>query len=129
MTSAVTVPSFGFGISPRGPRIFPSRPTIGIMSGVAMQRSKAISPACTLAARSSAPTKSAPAAFASSAFWPLANTATRTVLPVPCGNWTTPRTCWSAWRGSMLRFIETSMVSSNFAVARSLISLTASSTG
>ena len=37
------------------------------MSGVAMQRSKSICPACTFSARSSAPTMSAPAAFASSA--------------------------------------------------------------
>ena len=35
-TSNVTVPTFGFGIRPRGPRIFPRRPTSPIMSGVAM---------------------------------------------------------------------------------------------
>ena len=42
---------------------------------------------------------------------------------------TTPRTIWSAWRGSTPRFIATSTVSSNFALARSLTSLTASSSG
>jgi hypothetical protein len=35
-TSGVTVPTFGFGIRLRGPRILPRRPTSGIMSGVAM---------------------------------------------------------------------------------------------
>src|SRR5207245_6366272 len=34
-TSLVTVPVFGFGISPRGPSTFPNRPTERIMSGVA----------------------------------------------------------------------------------------------
>ena len=34
-TSTVTVPVFGFGIRPRGPRILPSLPTERIMSGVA----------------------------------------------------------------------------------------------
>ena len=74
-TLGVTVPSLGFGIRPRGPRIRPSRPTTGIMSGVAMQRSKLISPPWIASARSSAPTTSAPAALASSALSPLANTA------------------------------------------------------
>jgi hypothetical protein len=41
---------------------------------------------------------------------------------------TTPRTIWSAWRGSTPRFIATSTVSSNFAVATALIRATASST-
>ena len=30
VTSSVTVPTFGFGILPCGPRIRPSRPTFGI---------------------------------------------------------------------------------------------------
>jgi hypothetical protein len=72
---------------------------------------------------------SAPAALASSALGPRANTATRTVLPVPLGRVTTPRTIWSAWRGSTPRFIATSIVSSNFAVALDLISVIASSSG
>ena len=99
------------------------------MSGVAMQRSNAISPACTFSARSSAPTTSAPAACASSAFGPRANTPTRTVLPVPFGSEVSPRTIWSAWRGSMPRFIDISTVSSNFALAFCLISLIASGSG
>src|SRR6056297_541728 len=71
---------------------------------------------------------SAPASFASSALGPRAKTATRTSLPVPLGRPTTPRTIWSAWRGSTPRFIEISTVSSNFAFALDLISATASST-
>ena len=51
------------------------------------------------------------------------------VRPVPFGRLTTPRTIWSAWRGSTPRFIATSMVSSNFALARSLTIFTASSSG
>src|SRR5690606_4331265 len=126
-TSIVTVPTLGFGIRLRGPRILPSRPTVGIMSGVAMQRSNSILPLWIVSIRSSAPTISAPAASASSALAPRANTATRTVLPVPLGRLTTPRTIWSAWRGSTPRFIATSTVSSNFAVAADLTSRTASS--
>jgi len=38
-TSNVTVPVFGFGISPRGPSTLPSLPTDRIMSGVAMTAS------------------------------------------------------------------------------------------
>ena len=75
----VTVPTFGFGIRPRGPSTLPRRPTSGIMSGVAMQRSKSIVPFGTLSTRSSAPTMSAPAFLASSALAPRANTATRSV--------------------------------------------------
>src|SRR6056297_254950 len=127
-TSMVTVPTLGFGIRLRGPRTLPRRPTIGIMSGVAMQRSNSIVPPCTVSIRSSAPTMSAPAASASSALAPRANTATRTSLPVPLGRPTTPRTIWSAWRGSTPRFIEISIVSSNFAFALALIRATASST-
>ena len=77
---------------PRGPSTLPSRPTSGIRSGVAMQRSKSISPLFTFSTRSSAPTTSAPAALASSALAPRANTPTRTVRPEPFGRLTTPRT-------------------------------------
>jgi hypothetical protein len=71
---------------------------------------------------------SAPAFFASSALSPLAKTATRTSLPVPAGRVTTPRTIWSAWRGSTPRFSATSTVSSNLAVALAFTVLIASST-
>jgi hypothetical protein len=94
-----------------------------------MQRSKSISPLLTFSTRSSAPTTSAPAAFASSALAPRANTPTRSVRPDPLGNVTTPRTIWSACVGSTPRFIAISMVSSNFALARSFTSLTASVIG
>jgi hypothetical protein len=116
----------GFGIMPRGPSTLPRRPTSGIMSGVAMQRSKSMAPPLTFSTRSSAPTTSAPAALASSALAPRANTPTRTVRPEPLGRLTTPRTIWSACLGSTPRFIAISMVSSNFALARSFTSLTAS---
>ena len=128
-TSCVTVPSLGFGIRPRGPRTLPSRPTTPIMSGVATQRSKFISPPLIFSARSSAPTRSAPAALASSAFAPCANTATRLVLPVPFGITTAPRTTWSDFLASMPSCTATSMDSSNLAVAHSLTIASALSSG
>ena len=67
-------------------------------------------------------------AWASWARGPLANTATRTFLPVPEGSETTPRTFWSAWRVSTPSEIESSIVSSNFAVARDFTIFTASET-
>ena len=84
-TSMVTVPSFGFGIRPRVPRILPSLPTLLIMSGVATVASKSRKPPWIFSTRSSLPTTSAPAASASRALSPSAKTATRTVLPVPFG--------------------------------------------
>ena len=42
VTSSVTVPVLGLGISPRGPRILPSFPTDFIMSGVATTASKSM---------------------------------------------------------------------------------------
>src|SRR5688572_25707359 len=98
-------------------------------SGLAITRSKLMLPAFTCAARSSMPTMSAPAAFASSTFLPAVNTATRSVLPVPCGITVDPRTCWSDFAASMPRFTAASTVSLNFAVANSLTILSASSIG
>ena len=43
-TSIVTVPTFGLGILPCGPRMRPSLPTTGIMSGVAIATSKSVKP-------------------------------------------------------------------------------------
>src|SRR6476620_10871560 len=72
------------------------------------------------------PTTSAPAALASSALAPWANTATRVVLPVPLGNTTAPRTTWSDFLASMPSCTATSMDSSNLAVAASFTIATAS---
>src|SRR5687768_8412200 len=126
-TSGVTVPTFGFGIRPRGPRIWPSVPTTRIVSGEAITTSKLRLPALTCSARSSMPTTSAPAARASSAFAPCAKTATRLVLPVPLGSTTAPRTTWSDFLASMPSCTATSIDSSNLAVAHSCTILKASS--
>ena len=84
VTSMVTVPDLGLGISPLGPRILPIRPTRPIISGVVTMTSKPNQFSCWIFwIISSAPTKSAPAAFAWSALSPFAMTRTRTVLPVP----------------------------------------------
>src|SRR4051812_31580644 len=127
-TFGVTVPTLGLGIRPRGPRTLPRRPTRAIMSGEAMTRSKSMKPPWTFSTRSSAPTTSAPAAVAASAWAPRAMTATRTWRPVPDGRATTPRTCWSAWRGSTPRLTAISMDSSNLALALAFTSFTASFT-
>src|SRR5690606_36052423 len=71
---------------------------------------------------SSKPTTSAPAALASSALAPCANTATRLVLPVPLGSTTAPRTTWSDLRASTPSCTATSIDSSNLAVAQSFTS-------
>ncbi len=84
-------------------------------SGVAMVVSNSMKPPWTFSTRSSAPTTSAPASRASRSFSPLAKTATRTVLPMPCGSTTAPRTIWSACLGSTPSRKERSTDSSNFA--------------
>ena len=88
------------------------RPTLAIWSGVAMAASKSSHPPWMRSIRSSAPTTSAPAASASAALSPVANTMTVAVLPVPCGRFTVPRTIWSALRGSTPSRIATSTVAS-----------------
>src|ERR1700674_1116606 len=70
---------------------------------------------------------SAQDAMAASAILPCVNTATRTVLPVPCGITVDPRTCWSDLVASTPKFTDTSTDSLNFAVANSLTSFSASS--
>ena len=125
-TSIVTVPTFGLGILPCGPRMRPRRPTTGIMSGVAIATSKSVKPSCTRVARSSAPTKSAPASSASLALSPLAKTAIVTFLPSPCGSASVPRSCSSAWRTLRPVRTWTSTDWSNFVAPVSLSSRTAS---
>src|SRR5450631_349569 len=126
-TFGVTVPTLGLGINPRGPKIWPNWPTIRMASGLAITTSKSIWPALTFSAKSSKPTMSAPAALAASAFLPCVNTATRTVLPVPCGITVEPRTCWSDLVASTPKLTDTSTDSLNLAVANSLTSFNASS--
>src|SRR5690606_22039930 len=76
------------------------------------------------------PTASAPAARASSAFAPAgANTATRTLLPVPCGSTVEPRTCWSDFLASTPRRTATSTASTNLVLLLSLTIFSASSIG
>src|SRR5436309_1800664 len=57
-TSKVTVPDFGFGMSPRGPSTRPRRPTWPMRSGVAIATSKSSQPPSMRLATSSAPTPS-----------------------------------------------------------------------
>ena len=92
-----------------------------------MQTSKSISPFATVSARSSRPTRSAPASRASESGPSSANTATRTVLPVPFGSTCRPRTFWSERLPSMPRLIATSTDSSNLADAVCFTRFSASS--
>src|SRR5690606_33621673 len=74
------------------------------------------------------PTASAPAARASSALAPAgANTATRTLLPVPWGSTVEPRTCWSDFLASTPRRTATSTASTNLVLLLSLMIFSASS--
>nr|AFK40171.1 unknown [Medicago truncatula] len=57
-------------MSPLGPRIFPRVATLGIISGEAINLSNSMYPPFICSIRSSPPTKSAPASFASSNFSP-----------------------------------------------------------
>ncbi|MOA21970.1 hypothetical protein D3C78_1424940 [compost metagenome] len=91
-TSLVTVPDLGFGIRLRGPKTRPSLPTFAIQAGVVIIMSTSVHPPSILATYSSKPTKSAPAALASSSLSGVQRTNTRTVLPVPCGKVAIPRT-------------------------------------
>ena len=127
VTSIVTVPALGLGMRPLGPRTLPRRPTTPIISGVATTTSKSNHPSFwILGMSSSPPTKSAPAACASSSLAPLANTKTFEVLPVPCGSTIAPLTCWSACLESQPVRMCNSTVSSNLAVAVFLTTLIAS---
>src|SRR5215470_17492626 len=119
-TSKVTVPDLGLGIRPRGPRMRPSGPTLLIMSGVAMATSKSVQPCWMRCTRSSPPMKSAPASCASRALSPPTKASTRTILPVPAGSDTVPRTIWSACRTSTPRRTCASTVASNLTVDVSL---------
>src|SRR5881396_375238 len=96
-------------------------------SGVAMAVSNSIQPPWTRSTRSSAPTTSAPASRASRSFSPFAKTATRTVLPIPCGSTTAPRTIWSACLGSTPSRNDRSTDWSNFVGGMLLMIATASS--
>src|SRR5271155_2301454 len=79
---------------------------------------------------SAKPTYSAPAAFAASAAAPpRAKTRTRTVLPLPWGNGTVPRTIWSDCFGSTPRRNARSIVSLNFAFGNFARTPTASFNG
>ena len=120
-TSIVTVPTFGFGIRPRGPEHLAEpadqRHQVG-RGDAAVEIDRAAldgSPRDPRRRR-----RRRPAARASSALAPRANTATRNVRPVPLGRLTTPRTIWSACLGSTPRLSASSTVSSNLARGRCL---------
>src|SRR3989454_5461517 len=128
--SSVTVPVLGLGIRPRGPSTLPSLRTSPMASGVATATSKSDQPSWHFLIMSSKPTYSAPAALAASAAAPLlANTSTRTVLPLPCGSGTVPRTIWSDCFGSTPRRNARSIVSLNFAFGNFASSSTADFSG
>ena len=83
---SVTVPDFGFGMSPLGPKIFASLLTSFIIDGVVIATSKSIGSLEYFSIKSSEPTKSAPADFASATLSASTKTATLTSLPKEFGN-------------------------------------------
>ena len=97
-------------------------------SGDAMTTSNSMNPPLTRSARSSKPTTSAPAALASSALAPWANTATRTVFAGTGGHHDGTADGLVGLLASMPRLTATSMDSSNLAVAVDLASVSASAT-
>ena len=125
-TSMVTVPTFGFGMRPRGPRTLPRRPTTPIMSGVAMTVSKSRKPSSMRFCEVIRAHDVGAGVGGLGGLSPLANTATRTVAPVPCGSTTAPRTIWSACFGSTPRLMATSTVWSNFVARVSTVFLSSS---
>ena len=111
--SSETVPDFGLGMRPRGPRTRATLRTSFIAGVVETATSKSIQPPRTLSMRSLRPAASAPAARAAWGF--SVKTITRIFLPEPLGRETVPRTIWSDCLGSTPRQAEISTVSSNLA--------------
>ena len=99
--SFVTVPALGLGIRPLGPNTLPNLATFGIISGVAINKSKSIFPLFISSTKSSSPNKSAPAVLALATFSPLVITAIFIVWPVPLGSATVVLNCWSVYLGSI----------------------------
>ena len=87
--SFATVPNFGLGINPFGPRTFPNFPTFAIMSGVEINTSKFTFPELISLIKSSDPVISAPEDLASLSLSLPQITATLTFLPLPFGKSTT----------------------------------------
>src|SRR5579862_3809977 len=128
-TSSVTVPFFGDGMRPLGPRILPSFEMTLIVRGIAMATSNSYQPPSIFLARSSMPTPSAPDSVAIWASAPSANTMTRRALPMPLGRDTEPRMDCSLFLGSIASLTAISIDWSLFVVENDLRILTASSTG
>ena len=122
-----TVPNFGFGIIPFGPRTFPSFPTLDIMSGAAIKTSKSILPELIVSIKSSEPAISAPADLASSTLSLEQITAILIFFPLPFGKSTVVLKTLSGLVLSTAREKQTSNDSTNLAFDFSLITLTASS--
>ena len=94
LTSIVTVPVLGLGIKPLGPNTRPSLPTSPIISGVATTTSKSNQP-CWIFVRNLLAYIICTCFFSFSDFIAFSENSTRCDLPVPCGNTTAPRICWS----------------------------------
>jgi len=126
-TSSVTVPDFGLGMRPLGPRTRASVRTCFMASVVAMATSKSSQPSLTFFISSVRPASSAPAARAASGA--SVKTITRTFLPEPLGSGVVPRTIWSPCAASTPRRMESSTVSSNLALGNLERISTASASG
>ena len=81
--SLETVPNFGLGINPLGPKTFPCLPIFAIIDGVQINFVKFIFPAAIFSIKSSEPTISAPLFLASSNLFDSHKTAIFSFLPEP----------------------------------------------
>ena len=119
--SSETVPNFGLGIKPFGPKIFPNLPTFGIIEGVQINLLNLISPEEIFFIKSSDPKISAPLFLASDSLFSSQRTAIFTFLPFPFGNSITVLIVDSDDFSFLIFTLnETSIDSSNFVFAKLL---------
>jgi len=114
--SSPTVPDFGFGMSPFGPKTFAIFPIFFIIAGVAIAMSKLIAPRDTSSTKSSPPARVAPASRSAFSSPESVKAATRTDLPLPWGRVIVPRTSWSLYFGSIPKWKWISTDGSNLTV-------------
>ena len=127
LISFVTVPNFGLGIKPFGPKILPSFPIFDIVAGVAISLSKFIFPFVISLTKLSNPAISAPESFASLILFSSQRTATFTFFPFPFGKFTKVLKLISSFFCFKFNKQETSIDSLNLAVQSLLTFLITSS--
>mmetsp|Transcript_107521 Transcript_107521/g.302642 ORF Transcript_107521/g.302642 Transcript_107521/m.302642 type:complete len:279 (+) Transcript_107521:128-964(+) len=119
-----TVPLFGFGIIFRGPNIFATFMTCGMIMGVATQRSKPSQPWLMRRTGSVMPATSAPAFNISSTSSSGQNASTLTDVCRPLGKWHVPRTL-SRERSTFKRVQNSTLAPASGKMSKARMSLVA----